>query len=90
MKKMLQMGCGRLQNLHAPAIPTTAHDLCSLGVHVIPESFTLGAAHHAFGEQRHMEGNHLNKIFHGVGVALARTTESPRRHIRRSHRARYL
>jgi hypothetical protein len=71
---MLQIGSGWLQNLHAPAIPTTAHDLRSCGVHVIPESFALGAAHHAFGEQRHMEDNHLNKIVHGVGVALARTT----------------
>lgn len=47
--------------------------LNKLGVHVIPESFALGAAHQAFDAQGGLKDAEVAKAVRGVGAALAAT-----------------
>jgi NAD(P)H-dependent FMN reductase len=42
-----------------------------LGVHVIPESFALGAAHQAFDAESSLKDANVEKAVRGVGAALA-------------------
>jgi chromate reductase len=45
--------------------------LSKLGVLVIPNSFALSAAHHAFDEQGRLKDANAEKMVHEVGAALA-------------------
>src|SRR6202023_3072682 len=45
--------------------------LTKLGVHVIPDSFALGAAHQAFGAKGGLKDADVEKAVRGVGAALA-------------------
>lgn len=45
--------------------------LSKLGVHVIPESFALGAAHQAFGAESGLKDANVEGEVRGVGAALA-------------------
>jgi chromate reductase, NAD(P)H dehydrogenase (quinone) len=44
--------------------------LAKLGVHVIPDSFALGAAHQAFDAQRRLRDVNVEKAVRNVGAAL--------------------
>jgi chromate reductase, NAD(P)H dehydrogenase (quinone) len=45
--------------------------LSKLGVHVIPESFALGAAHQAFDAESGLKDANVERAVRGVGAALA-------------------
>lgn len=47
--------------------------LTKLGVHVIPDSFALGAAHQAFDEQGNLKAVNVERSVRGVGAALTAT-----------------
>jgi chromate reductase, NAD(P)H dehydrogenase (quinone) len=49
--------------------------LTKLGVHVIPESFALGAAHQAFGAEDGLRDANAEMAIRGIGAALTRTLE---------------
>ena len=44
--------------------------LAKLGVHVIPDSFSLGAAHQAFDAPGNLRDVNVEKAVRGVGAAL--------------------
>jgi chromate reductase, NAD(P)H dehydrogenase (quinone) len=45
--------------------------LSKLGVHVIPESFALGAAHQAFDAEGGLKDANVERAVRGVGASLA-------------------
>jgi chromate reductase len=49
--------------------------LTKLGVHVIPDSFALGAAHQAFGAEGSLRDANAETAVRGIGAALARTLD---------------
>lgn len=49
--------------------------LTKLGVHVIPDSFALGAAHRAFGAEDGLRDSNAETAVRGIGAALAGTLD---------------
>jgi chromate reductase len=49
--------------------------LTKLGVHVIPDSFALGAAHQAFGAEDGLRDSNAETAVRGIGAALAGTLD---------------
>jgi chromate reductase len=49
--------------------------LTKLGVHVIPDSFALGAAHHAFGAEGGLIDANAETSVRGIGTALTGTLD---------------